>query len=370
MATISTFFAGSSVMANVAMSATSLEAIWQRLRNDEVLKAEVERLRKVKRIDAAAYTRLKVNLPFFCCAIFQEGMRHSRNFISVQAFVVDIDKYSGEQARLEALRNRICSDDRVAMCFVSPSGDGLKVVFTLAEPCTNLKQFSDFYKAFVSDWASQLDIANVVDLRTADATRVCFLSHDSTAYMNPLSESVDMNVFLPNFNTVESLLFEPNNAATDVLVEVPTVTTTAAAPKAAPKTFEPDANCSHHIQPDTYTEVLALLKSKARPNPLQRKTVVPEPLVRLLEPLVVALSKHQINVLAALDIQYGKQLQAQCENDLAEVNIYYGKKGFSVVLSTKSGTNPMLNELVGFIAEQTIATVFIGEYKPIAVEMN
>lgn len=369
MATISTFFAGASVMANVSMSATSLEAIWQRLRNDDALKVEVERLRKVKRIDAAAYGRLKVKLPFFCCAIFNEGMRHSRNFVSAQAFVVDIDKYSGEQARLEVLRNRICADDRVAMCFISPSGDGLKVVFTLAEPCANLKQFSDFYKAFVSEWASHLDIANFVDLRTADATRVCFLSHDAAAYLNPLAESVEMSAFSPNFESVEPLFATTTPFEEEVLVATPAVASATKA-KAEPKTFEPDANCSHHIQPDTYSEILALLKSKARPNPLQRKTVVPEPLVRLMEPLAQALAKHEIHVLAALDIQYGKQVQAQCGNDLAEMNIYYGKKGFSVVLSSKSATNVTLNELVGFIAEQTIAAVFIREYKPVEVEMN
>jgi hypothetical protein len=346
---MATFMFGSSVLANVSMATTSLDALWQRIRHDEVLKADVERLRKVRRMDSAAYGRLKTNLPFFCCADFNNGLRHSQHFVSAAGFVVDIDKYSGEQSRLETLRDRICSDDRVAMCFISPSGEGLKVVFHLAEPCTNLKEFSDFYKIFVSQWANDLDIMPFVDLRTADATRACFLSHDAFAYINPMAGNVVMSDFLP---MVCDSIFNAQVAGSETFVSKGATTTAT-----KPKTFEPDANCSHHIQPDTYAELMVLLKSKAKPNPLQRRTFVPEPLVHLMAPLAKALATYQINVLTAKDIQYGKQVQVQCAQDFGEMNIYYGKKGFSVVLSMKSETNYSLNELIGHIAEQAIAEV-------------
>jgi VirE N-terminal domain len=357
---MATFFVGTSVMNHAPLAAITLDALWQRLRHDAVLREEVARLRKVKRLDLAAYHRLKVGLPYFCCATFGNGVRHSQNFVSVSAFVVDIDKYSGEVSRLEALRNRICADERVAMCFISPSGDGLKVLFQLAEPCLNLKEYSDFYKSFVYDWAKLMEVEQFVDLRTTDATRACFLSHDPLAYINPMSETVVLQRFAEANLAFESVASDAIVAVVEPMAKV------AAAPKAAPvpKSFDPEANCSHHIQPSAYSEVLAALKTKARPNPLQRNTVVPEPLVHLMSPLAKAFSQHGIAVISVRDVQYGKQCQMQCGNDLAELNIYYGKKGFSVVASMKRETNPTLCELCVHLAEQTIFALYVEYHVP------
>jgi VirE N-terminal domain len=342
----STFFSGTSVMNNAAMSALTLDAIWQNIRHGEVLCADVERLRKFKRLDATAYNRLKTGLPFFCCAMFNNNVRHSQYFVSVSAFVVDIDKFSGEIERLEALRNRVCTDERVAMCFISPSGDGLKVVFHLAEPCHDLKAYSDFYKSFVCDWAKKLDLEQFVDLRTTDATRACFLSHDPSAYLNPMAEAVELQHF-----SALNLGFDAPKSDAAVLDSVQG-TVTKAVPQT--KTFAPDANCSHHIQPSAYAEVLTALQAKARPNPLQRTTVVPEPLVRLVAPLTKVFLQQNIVLISERDVQFGKKLQMQCANDVAELVVYYGKKGFSVVLSPKRGTNPDLADLCVHLTEQAI----------------
>ena len=350
-----TLSSGISVMNNAPMTALTMDALWQRLRHDAPLSEEISRLRKVKRLDATAYNRLKVALPFFCCATFSNGVRHSNSFVSVSAFVVDIDKYSGEVAHLETLRNRICSDERVALCFISPSGDGLKVVFTLSEPCVSLKEYSDFYKTFVADWAQKMDVSTFVDLRTTDATRACFLSHDALAFINPMSEPVVLEQYAPSVLSFD--MGESNSVFTTAtplesisVVAVPKVAT-------APKTYAPDANCSHHIQPDAYASVLAVLKTKARPNPLQRATFVPEPLQHLMQPLMQVFTQQGISVLTVRDVQFGKQIQFQSNTDLAEINIYYGKKGFSVVLSTKKGTHPTFSELCVHLAEQTIFTM-------------
>jgi hypothetical protein len=358
--TTSTFFSGISVMNNAAMSALTLDAIWQRVRHDNALQAEVERLRKFKRLDATAYNRLKTGLPFFCCATFTNNVRHSQYFASVSALVVDIDKFSGETNRLEALRNRICTDQSVAMCFISPSGDGLKVVFCLSEPCLNLKAYSDFYKSFVHNWAKKFDLEQFVDLRTTDATRACFLSHDPSAYINPMAETVVLQGFSTLNLGIEML---ENNEALSVSSEK----STAAKGVTLPKTFAPDANCSHHIQPNVYAEVLNTLKAKARPNPLQRSTFVPQPLVHLIAPLTKYFLQQNIILIAERDVNYGKQLQLQCGNDVAELNVYYGKKGFSVVLSPKRGTNPSLGELCVHLVEQTIFALSVEYNVPDAL---
>ena len=46
------------------------------------------------------------------------------------------------------------------------------------------------------------------------------------------------------------------------------------------------------------------------------------------------------------DIQYGKKFKFRLGLKLAEVNVFYGKRGFKVVKSPKSGTNDELNGLM------------------------
>jgi hypothetical protein len=57
-----------------------------------------------------------------------------------------------------------------------------------------------------------------------------------------------------------------------------------------------------------------------------------------------------------INIQYGKQIHMSLGINLAEVNLFYGRRGYSVVMSPRSGTNMNLNQLCadiinGFFAE-------------------
>ncbi len=47
-----------------------------------------------------------------------------------------------------------------------------------------------------------------------------------------------------------------------------------------------------------------------------------------------------------INIQYGKKIRFVMGLKQAEVNLFFGKKGFSVVRSPRSGTNAELNELM------------------------
>ena len=335
---------GAQVTAQGALQSMAFHVVAERMRTDVSLLRDVEHLRKIKGIDAGVYGSMKLRLPFFCCATFTGGVRHSKHFESVSAFVIDIDKYAGESSKLVALRTRIQSDERVAMCFVSPSGDGLKVVFAMETPCYDLRSYASFYKSFTTEWAQGLGISAFVDLRTCDATRACFMSSDVDVYFNPLCDVVNWSAYVAVAPEVLPTL----------IAEARTDNNTISEETAAVRTFEPDANCSHHIQPMVYANVLSMLKTAARPKPLQRSTFVPEPLERLMQPLINKLLTHGITVLVARDIQYGKQVQAQCGNDVSEMNIFYGKNGFSVVASNKKGTHLELCAVCVLVAEQVI----------------
>ena len=88
------------------------------------------------------------------------------------------------------LRKTITSDTRTVMCFVSPGGDGLKVLFRFSERCYDAGLYKTFYKAFLDRFARQYGVEQVVDGKTCDVTRACFLSADAEAYYNPDAEPV------------------------------------------------------------------------------------------------------------------------------------------------------------------------------------
>lgn len=313
----------------------SLEALFHRLRDDAGLRDDIARLRRVKQLDTAAYTRLKTRLPFFCCGCFRDGIRRGEHFERIEAWVLDVDKLGGDEAGLAALEARLRADERVALLFRSPGADGLKLLFLLDEPCTDTKQFSDAYKAFAFAFGEQYGLGKHIDFRTSDVTRVCFLSHDPHAYVNPLADRVVWRALLPEQTQPELAgLF--------------------AAPAAAEAPAPEKPGRSHAIHPDTYADILRRLQTRARPNPVRRDVFVPEALNLALPAVQAALEVEGVAVAEVRDIQFGKQLCVQCGNDKAEINLFYGKKGFSVVQVPKRNTNESLCQLAAFVAEQAI----------------
>jgi hypothetical protein len=330
------YFADNLLDSNTVLQALSLEAVFHRVRDDAALREDIARLRRVRQIDKSAYARLKARLPYFCGARFEGGIRRSAHFEQIGWMILDVDHYDGPEADLEALRVRLCADERVALLFRSPGGDGLKLVFRLQEPCTDTKQFSDAYKGFAFAFGEQYGLERYIDFRTCDATRVCFLSSDPGAYVNPMAETVAWQRYLPE--QVQPVLVQAlfSASATEGVV--------------APE----KPGCSHQIHPETYADILRKLQTRARPNPLKRDVFVPEALQAAVPAVVQALSAEGIEVTEQRDIQFGCQLIARHGNNTAAVNVFYGKKGFSVVLVPRKSDHPQLGDLLVFVAEQAI----------------
>lgn len=115
---------------------------------DPEVEALIHNLRLAHSIDRNRYNQLKRNLPFVVCAKFSPAYRKTENFASVDCFIVDIDHISAAGMAAYELKSKLCSDSHVTMCFLSPSGDGLKLLFTLKEKCYDAGEFSSFYKVF------------------------------------------------------------------------------------------------------------------------------------------------------------------------------------------------------------------------------
>lgn len=59
-------------------------------------------------------------------------------------------------------------------------------------------------------------------------------------------------------------------------------------------------------------------------------------------------------VTSVMNIQYGKKIKAELGLKKAEVNLFYGKRGFSVVISPRTGTDDSLNSLLAETVEAFI----------------
>lgn len=279
-----------------------------------MLAQEVARLRKLRELDTKAYKTLKTRLPYFVGTSFVDGIRHSDKFVAAHYLTIDVDDYLGEDRQLP---NLVLTHPMVLLAFISPSGTGFKAVFRLSEPCQELALYKEFYRNFSRVFAENIRLAGSVDMKTCDATRACFLSSDANAYFNDKAESVDWQKYVS---------FEPlETTDNEVLIKIPKV-----------------------INEEALTKVL----DKISPNRPQKKVYqgyVPDELQAMQTDIERVCKENNWQLDAVQPISYGIKIQIKQGYRLAEINVFYGKKGFTLARSPKTGTDTQLAECL-FVA--------------------
>ena len=307
------------------------------------LKGKVDRLRSVKSIDPRQYASLKRTLPYFVCGNFNPAFRRIDNFSSINCFVIDIDHCSEKGMELPLLRLKLQNDSRVCLGFVSPGEDGLKLLFRLKSPCYDAGLFSLFYKAFARKFSEVYGLEQVVDTCTSDVSRACFVSYDPGTFYRPQPEEVDINAYIPQ-GDVQSL-FDLKRE-----VEKPRPAQVTAKEEDTPGK-DPDLQALQHIR-----EVLG----KKKLPQLSNNVHVPEILNEVTPEITRSIENTGIQVERVSDIRYGKKFGVKMGILLGEINLFYGKKGFSVVQSPKRGTSNELNQVAADIIHSFLAGNIAG----------
>ncbi|MBN2747002.1 MAG: hypothetical protein JXR34_09765 [Bacteroidales bacterium] len=296
----------------------------------DTLFEQIEQLRLVLNIDPNRYRLLKKELPYFVCAKFHPKVRQSANFVSIAYFVLDIDHISQKQMDINILRNRMRQDKRLMLMFESPSADGLKLVFRLAEPIYDLVRYKLFYKSFCQKFSQEYQLNQVIDMRTNDATRATFLSVDPLAYFNEKCLPIDAQ---------ESIDFEN---ALDIMAVEHAIKLEAAEAKAVGE----DESERRQI---LSSEILLELRKKLNPRVKAREEVktwfVPQQVDKLVESLRKRVEGSSLTIKSVDAIHYGRKIVFESGFIWAELNIFYGKKGFSVVKTPKKGSDVGLADL-------------------------
>lgn len=104
-------------------------------------------------------------------------------------FCVDLDDLEDTKA----IKSKVIDLLPPSLMFVSPSGNGLKIVYKID---INDAEHLQYYNAFEVFFNEQLSLA--IDDKCKDVPRACFLCHDSEAYFNEDAEVMDKS-FIDTF---------------------------------------------------------------------------------------------------------------------------------------------------------------------------
>lgn len=130
--------------------------------------------------DADARRELKIQLPYFLMGEFQNNRRENKAFVQTQFLILDFD-HIGMANELKAFRSQLSEDSQVLAHFVSPSGDGVKVIVRLDRALTSTEQYRRTYdeisRTFHQRHGKACDNRN-------DPARACFISHDPELHYN------------------------------------------------------------------------------------------------------------------------------------------------------------------------------------------
>ena len=304
--------------------------------------AKIRQLRVAYRIDAKTYANIKRSLPYIVCGMFNPPFRRTENFAYTETFIIDIDHLASKGFSLSEVRQRIIADERVLMCFASPSEDGLKVMFRLKERCYDAGAYSVFYKEFLRRFSEQYQLQQVADRSTSDVTRACFVSIDPEAYHNILCEAVDMSQYISADNPTDMFDTKHKQESAE-----------------AKREHEEKEQATHDSDPDkeTMAQIRKLLNPNAPPLRDKQMAYVPQQLVEIIDDLKRYIEETGLVVSEIRSIQYGKKIHVKMGMKEAEVNVFFGKRGFSVVKTPKCGTTPELNDLVADLISNYLASL-------------
>jgi hypothetical protein len=288
------------------------------------LAQEVARLQKLRNIDKTAYRTLKTRLPYFVGSVFHHDCRRVENVSAVNYIVLDIDHLTGFDGKIP---DSIKADGSVLMAFISPSGEGIKVIFKLSEPLISIQGFQIAYREFAEKFGIKVGLTGFIDLKTSDVSRACFLSYDANVYYNPTASGITLNVMNDIFDAIE---FANSSEVNKMVV------------------LEAENNIEKAKGVINETAYKAILK-EINPNTTtraQKEIFIPKEINTLFSEIEKLCQQVGLELLEQIPIHYGVKIMVKQGYRKAEANVFYGKKGFSVVISPKTGTDKNLNELL------------------------
>ncbi|WP_114749630.1 CRISPR-associated primase-polymerase type B [Pleomorphovibrio marinus] len=304
----------------------SVEKIHKALQNaDGEVAVLLQRLQAIRAMDPSQYRKLKTQLPYIVCAQFHPKVRRKENFLFTERFLVDIDHLSEHDVDMDTLRATLIRDPRLELLFVSPSGDGLKLMFRLSEQITDPSYYVTFYKAFCLALNKKYQLGAALDHKTHDVSRCCFVSFDPDAYYNPDSQPVN-----PKELVSADSFFELEQVKKDVKASEEAI-------KASMEGQLPEKK-PHELPSAVMDKIKEKMGMRVR-KPQEKDYIQPEELEEIMAEVQKAAEEVGVRIAGIKPISYGRQVRFEADKVWSEINIFSGKKGVSVVGTTKTGSD-------------------------------
>jgi hypothetical protein len=166
---------------NIKVSQSSPKTLaWvvEQIKGSDILREQITRIRACQSTSERQALK-EATIPWFSFATFKDGYRSNSTFLSTKFVVIDCD-HLGDS--LSSCRESFGKDPDVFVCFLSPSGDGLKVVFELQEPVTRDEDYRRVFNHFRQLVTTK---HSVTPDPHADPARTCYLSFDASIHINP-----------------------------------------------------------------------------------------------------------------------------------------------------------------------------------------
>ncbi len=311
----------------------AVKRIYKALKNPNGKVAEqLNRLQHIRLIDPNKYRKMKVELPYLICAQFHPMVRRKENFLHTERFLIDIDHLSEYEIDQDKLRKKLKADPRIELLFSSPSGDGLKVLFRLSQKISDSSYYALFYKAFCLKLNKKYQLGAALDSKTNDVTRCCFVSYDAQTYYNENPEKIDPENYLTQAGFIE---FDEVKKEIKKTEKENRKETQKARIKTKPKVLT--------------DEVLNTIKERVgkrvrKPSPKQYYQ--PEELNDLVEEIKPLIEEMGAELIQTKPINYGRVLRIKVDKYWAEINLFYGQKGTTVVRTSKTGSHKDLADMM------------------------
>ncbi len=171
-------------------------------------KEVVNAIRKEK--DKKERDKLKTKLPAICFSgTFSKRLDNA--LIEHSGLIcLDFDKYDSNKSLMEA-RNELISNKYVFACFISPSGEGLKVLVKIPADPTNHRHYFRALQEYFNN--------PHFDSTSVNISRVCYDSYDPILYVNEESELWENMVQeIKHYNTDDVLMPKIRMTKTDEIL--------------------------------------------------------------------------------------------------------------------------------------------------------
>lgn len=323
-----------------------------KIRTDDRLRRETESLRNLLRMDPRAYKQSKPNLPYFCGSGFRQDHRKIEHFEAATLLTFDVDWGATDVRQAADVRARTYADAECLLGYVTPSGQGWRLVYALAEPITDVRVFKLVYKRMFAELLRRHPDLRGLDEVTHDPTRANFLAHDPGAHYFPLALPVAWGAWV---NEVSPSVWG---------TEVPTQVDTAGPPVG--KTTGRQATLSLGAQPSAgdasgppasppYRDIRRVLSPPRGGNTYTQRApgrpFAPPELLEMIPAWSAALKAAEVTPVEEQRIPYGIKLLVSFDRRQATVNLFYGKRGFRIVVENRRGTDADLGAQVVTLLE-------------------